>query len=281
MQRLSTSLAALALAAVLPAAQAQQGINLTAGPVDYTTWSLFGSAQAANSTPGNGYTYSVLTLTQPGTGDQAGAAFAPVALMLDFNQGFRFDFNWYITGAPDSVRGDGFTFLLSADTALGPGGSDLGYAGVHGASVAMAVDTFHFDGEPVSPSLQILTGGNTLPIVSIETGLEDSIRNSNGQWFGSLEYTPSGIDDHTGTLVAGIEHFELGSFSVQATVDFQALGLVDAPVYYGFTASNGLATDGHAMSWGAAAPVPEPQTWLLLLAGLAAVGWMAQRRRLG
>ena len=103
-------LAAMALAAALPAAQAQQGVNLTAGPVDYTTWTLFGSAVATNSTPGNGYTYSVLDLTLPGSGDQAGAAFAPVALMLDFNQGFRFDFNWYITGAPDSVRGDGFTF---------------------------------------------------------------------------------------------------------------------------------------------------------------------------
>ena len=62
MPRLSTSLAALALAAALPAAQAQQGVNLTAGPVDYTTWSMFGSAQARNFTPGNGFTYSVLEL---------------------------------------------------------------------------------------------------------------------------------------------------------------------------------------------------------------------------
>lgn len=273
-------LAALALAAALPAAQAQQGVNLTAGPVDYTTWNLFGSAQAANSTPGNGYTYSVLDLTLPGTGDQAGAAFAPQALLLDFNQAFRFDFNWYISGAPDSLRGDGLTFVLSGDMALGGGGSDLGYAGVHGASVALAVDTFHFDNEPVSPSLQILTGGNTLPIASVETELGDSIRNSNGQWFGSLAYTPSGNDDQTGTLVAAIEHIDLGSFSVQATVNFWDLGLVDAPVFYGFTASNGLATDGHATSWGAAVPVPEPQAWAMLLAGLAAVGWMARRRHI-
>ena len=282
MQRLSTSLAALALAAVLPAAQAQQGINLTAGPVDYTTWSLFGSAQAANSTPGNGYTYSVLTLTQPGTGDQAGAAFAPVALTLDFNQGFRFDFNWYIqSSSPDDLRGDGLTFTLSSAAGLGGGGSDLGYAGLPSPSVAMAIDTFHFDGEPVSPSLQILADGSNTPLASFETGLGDSIRNAEYQWFGSLEYTPSGLDDDAGLLVATIDHLNLGSFSVQAAVDFGALGLAGQSVYYGFTASNGLATDGHATSWGAAVPVPEPQTWLMLLAGLAAVGWMAHRRRVG
>jgi Bacterial lectin/PEP-CTERM motif len=282
MQRLSTSLAALTLAAVLPAAQAQQGVNLTAGPVDYTKWSLFGSAQANNSTPGNGFTYSVLELTRPGSGDQVGAAFAPTALAMDFNQAFRFDFNWYIqSSSPDDLRGDGLTFALTTAPALGGGGSDLGYGGLPSPSVAMAIDTFHFDGEPVSPSLQILADGSNAPLASYETGLGDSIRNADYQWFGSLAYTPSGLDDNAGTLVATIDHLNLGSFSVEATVDFGALGLAGQSVYYGFTASNGLAMDGHATSWGAAVPVPEPQTWLMLLAGLAAVGWMAQRRRVG
>ena len=279
MQRRPLLLASLALAGAMPAAQAQQGTNLTAGPVDYTTWSLFGSAQANNSTPGNGFTYSVLELTQPGSGDQAGAAFAPTALTLDFNQAFRFDFNWYIqSSSPADLRGDGLTFTLSRAAGLGGGGSDLGYAGLPSSSVAMAIDTFHFDGEPVSPSLQILAGGSNTPLASTETGLGDSIRNAGYQWFGSLVYTPSGLDDNAGMLGATIDHLTLGSFSAQASVDFGALGLAGEPVFYGFTASNGLATDGHATSWGAAVPVPEPQTWAMLLAGLAALGWLARRR---
>lgn len=60
-------------------------------------------------------------------------------------------------------------------------------------------------------------------------------------------------------------------------VDFGALGLDGSAVHYGFTASNGLATDGHWVT--SAIPVPEPQTWALLLAGLAAVALLAQRRR--
>lgn len=272
--------AALLAACLLPVAQAQQVLDLSAGPVDYTQWTLFGSATAQNTTPGNGFTYSLLSLTNPGTGDQAGAAFAPHALSLDFNQAFSMHFNWYIPGAADpGVRGDGMTFVLTTQPALGQGGSGLGYDGSGSASVAWAIDTFHFDGEPVSPSLQILAGGSVTPLAATETGLGDSIRGTTYQWFGSLVFTPSGLDDARGMLTATTSNIEHGSFSATAEVDFDALGMAAAgAVFYGFTASNGLATDGHATSWGAPVPVPEPQTWLLLVAGLGVVGWLTRRR---
>lgn len=267
--------AALLLAALSPAVQASPGASLAAGLTDFTAWSLFGDASAFNDTPGNGFTYSTLRLTAPGSGGQAGAGFAPVALNLDFNQAFSFDFNFFIA-ASAGLLGDGMTFTLAGTPGVGGGGSDLGYGGLGGDSVAFAIDTFHFGGEAVSPSVQILQGGDVTPLAFTETGLGDTIRDPNYQWRGQLDYTPSGIGDDSGLLTGTIWHLNLGSFAVSAAVDFNALGLVGAPVYYGFTAGNGLAIDGHFIT--SAAPVPEPGGYAMLLAGIAVLGYLVRRR---
>jgi len=263
------------LAATLGSAQAQQGINLSAGFTDFTTWTLLGSATALNETPGNGFTYSNLILTPAPSNGQAGAGFAPTALALDFNQAFSFNFHFFIPANPD-LRGDGLTFTLASAPGLGNGGSGLGYEGMGLASVALAIDTFHFDGEPVSPSLQILQAGDVAPLAATVTGLGDTIRAADFQWYASVGYLPSGANDNSGQLTGRIENLTLGSFEVSATVDFDALGLAGNPVFYGFTAANGLASDGHYIT--SAVPVPEPQTWALMLAGLGLLGWLAGRR---
>lgn len=278
-------LARLALSALLAAssfaAQAQQGVDLLDAnhSPDFPSWTLYGSATAQNFTPGNGFTYSTLDLTQANLGDQAGAGWAPQALALDFNSAFSFQFAFNIHNAPDQLRGDGLSFVLADATGLGGAGSDLGYAGLSARSVAFAVDTFHFDGEPVSPSLQILSGGSNSPLAYTETGLGDAIRNGNYALIGTFSYTPSGNGDNAGMLTGTIWNRDVGSFSVQAQVDFAALELAGVPVFYGFTASNGLATDGHTIQWGAPAAVPEPGSWAMILAGLSCLALIARRRR--
>ena len=257
-------------------AQAVQGVSLASGFTDFSTWSLFGSAAANNFTPGNGFTYSDLVLTQVTQGGQAGAGFAPSAISLDYNQAFRFDFHFFIPVNAGILRGDGLTFTLAGTPGVGTGGSGLGYDGLGSDSVAFAIDTFHFNGEPVSPSLQILQGGSVTPLAATETGLGDNIRDPNYQWYAHVDYTPSGLNDNAGSLMGTIEHFNLGNFSVAAAVDFAALGMVGNPVYYGFTAGNGLATDGHLVT--SAVPVPEPESWVLMLVGLGVVGGLVRRR---
>lgn len=273
-------LSATLAAALLPAAHAQQGVNIATGGVltDYTTWTLFGSATALNQTPGNGFTYSDLILTTVGTGAQAGAGFAPTALSIDFNQAFHFDFNFFIPVNASGIRGDGLTFTLANTPGVGSAGSGLGYENLDSHSVAFAIDTFHFPDEPVSPSIQILQAGSVTPVASTETGLGDAIRDPDFQWYASVDYTPSGNNDLSGLLTGTIHHLNLGTYTVSATVDFAALGMDGSQVYYGFTASNGLADDGHIITSAIPLAVPEPDEWVLLMAGLAVVGWTARRR---
>ncbi len=252
--------------------------------IDFTNWSLYGDASAFNYTPGNGFTYSILSLTSPGTGSQGGAAFAPNTVMLDFNQAFTITFDFYIS--PGTVAaGDGMTFVLTPDdpsvvnggSPMVPnGGSDLGYGGSGLSGLAFAIDTFNFGGEPVAPSIQILENGSVTPLAYTETSLADIRDPSYFQWGTVLSYTPSGANDFTGTLTGTINQFIGGlSFSVSATVDGTSLGI---PLYYGFTAGNGFADDGHHVS--SAMAVPEPETYAMLLVGLGLVGWRLRRSRL-
>jgi Bacterial lectin/PEP-CTERM motif len=258
-----------------------------AGFNDFTTWSHYGSSAATNFTSG-GFDHSVLSLTSTGIGDQGGAAFAPSTVTLDFNQPFTVAFHFYIS--PGTEMGDGMTFVLApndpetvnAGNPLVPStGSDLGYGGTGLDGLAFAIDTYHFSGEPVAPSIQILQNSTVTPVEFTETGLMDIRDPSYFQWFTTLTYTPSGDDDFIGTLTGSIDQFiGLLSFSISAEVNGDLLGLHNTPVYYGFTAANGSADDGHHVS--SSIPViPEPGTCTMLLAGLAGLAVRRKKSRLG
>ncbi|MBI3154238.1 MAG: PEPxxWA-CTERM sorting domain-containing protein [Burkholderiales bacterium] len=246
-----------------------------------------GSAAASNTfLPGLG-TDSLLMLTAPGSGGQAGSAYAPAPLLLDFNAAFEIRFRFFVAHG-SVLQGDGLTFFMTgSDPAPGTGGSDLGYGGSGMNGYAFAVDTFNFEDEPEAVSVQILGDGDASPIVYTETGLGDIQPPEYSQWQAQVNYTPSGFDDEAGDLTFAIHQPHTGqTYTVE--LDDAAWGAVAIDLYdedenylgrgvhIGFTAGNGLADDGHFI--GSLTPIPEPSSWALLLAGLGVVGQLARRR---
>lgn len=283
-----TPLAALAMAGA-PGHAAANGADLTLN-VDFTTWALMGSAAASNTVIPNVGTDSLLSLTAPGSGGQAGGAYAPAPLLLDFDAAFEIRFRFFVAhGTTTEVQGDGLTFFMTGweTPVLGSGGSDLGYGGSGMNGYAFAVDTFNFDDEPEAVSVQILGDGDAMPIEVTETGLADIQPPEYFQWQAQVNYTPSGLDDETGDLTFAIHQpYTDDTFTVTLTgADWSQVAndvydeqdnFLGRGVRIGFTAANGLADDGHFI--GSLAPIPEPASWALLLAGLGVVGHLARRR---
>lgn len=279
-------LAALAMAGA-PGHAAANGADLTLN-VDFTTWTLMGSAAASNTVISNVGTDSLLSLTAPGSGGQAGGAYAPAPLLLDFNAAFEIRFRFFVAHG-SVVQGDGLTFFMTgSDPALGTGGgSDLGYGGSGMNGYAFAVDTFNFENEPEAVSVQILGDGGALPIEVTQTKLADIQPQDYYQWQAKVSYTPSGSNDETGDLTFAIHQpYTDDTFTVTLTgADWSQVAndvydeqdnFLGRGVRIGFTAANGLADDGHFI--GSLAPIPEPASWALLLAGLGVVGHLARRR---
>ena len=73
--RKTTMLTALLTTSLLSVAGIAQG-DIYLGQENYSTWNLYGNAISYSFTNG-GYLYKGINLTTAGTGDSAGAAFAP------------------------------------------------------------------------------------------------------------------------------------------------------------------------------------------------------------
>jgi hypothetical protein len=273
---------------LMPYAASAQDFDLSPN-VDFTTWTLLGDAGASNTfNPGWG-TDSYLSLTWPGVGGQAGGAINPVPLLIDFNAALTIHFRFFVAHGSEE-QGDGFTFFMSGNNlpTLGYGGSDLGYGGGSIGGYAFAVDTFNFGGEPEAVSLQILADNDVSPLAYTETGLADIQPPDYYQWVGTVGFTPDGSNNETGDLYFEIHQAFTGAtyrvdysgadwFGIAQDIFDQDSNFLGRGVYIGFTAGSGLADDGHFI--GSLTPIPEPEAWALLLAGLGLLGIAVRRRQ--
>lgn len=282
------TVASLACTLLLPRVALATDVDLRLN-VDFTSWTLLGSASAFDNTiPGVG-TDSYLRLTTPGVGGEAGGAYRPAPLLVDFTAPFTISFRFYV--APGSVvQGDGFTFFMSGNNLpeLGSGGSDLGYGGGTIGGYAFAVDTFNFDDEPKAVSLQVLGNNEVSPLAVTETGLSAIQPPEYFQWFAKVGFNPDGTGNETGDLYFEIyqaftdetyrvDYSGADWFGIAQDIFDEDSNFLGRGVYIGFTAGTGLADDGHFV--GSLTPIPEPGTWAMLLAGLGVLGLSVRRRR--
>lgn len=296
---MKTAMLAVSLVSVLavsaPATSKAAGQDFDLTHTDFSTWNLAGDA-ALDSISSGGYIDKYLRLTTHGFNNQAGAAWAGTPQIVDFNQDFQFDFRFFVHhGNSDiSYQGDGLTFFItgSQPPAVGMYGGDLGYGQSGMSGYAFAVDTFSWSGDepPKAVSVQILKDGSVSPLAYTETGLFDIQSPGYYQWNATVTFTASGDDDEKGSLQFSIYQGYSGeTYSVSlADADWSGVAFdvsdddgnpLGRGINIGFSAGNGGADDGHFIGSRIAAPVPEPQVWAMMFAGLGVVGWRLRRAR--
>jgi hypothetical protein len=193
----------------------------------------------------------------------AGAAWANSAVSTA--EAFSSNFDFTITTSDARPMADGLAFVIQATgtNALGDEGGGIGFRGLD--AVGFVVHTwannhlgFSLDGDPSSAPASLIDLGNASLIKgSVVVG-----------------YNPSStLLFLTGILtVDGVDH----DLSEMETVDLA--GRFGSTVHLGFTAGTGSSYAVHTIDYWTIAPIPEPDTYALLFAGLGLVGWKLRRR---
>ena len=212
--------------------------------------------------------------TVGGAEHQAGSAFYGV--QVDVVHGWTATFHYVAVTDPSNLPADGITFVIQNDTrntsALGDGGGGLGYGNVNN------------DGLGITPSAAFA--------LNIWDNFGQSPRGTELLSTGAIDrnYTPlgNGIDltsavgvDVTLTYGNGLlsEHFQQGALSWDSPTQqaFVLSGVaIGGKAYIGFTGGDGYGLSDQRISGFRFAPVPEPFTMGLGIAGIC----LAVRRRL-
>ncbi len=190
--------------------------------------------------------------------DQAGAMWYNTKQTVA--TGFVTTFSFQISPGPLDIWGDGFAFVLqdsgAADSALGGGGSDLGYAGIE-RSIAIEFDTFTF-GPPdefPAPHVAIHSRGSNPNGADDAAAMAHTVLSDVGvdildyrQHTGTIQYTPPDYDlGNPGLIEVYIDSTLVCSLNADLT-NINGLGddMTDnGDMYVGFTGSTGLADSTH------------------------------------
>lgn len=123
----------------------------------------------------------VLRLT-PNSGTQTGTAYLKSALPVSANTSFTTRFVFRMSGTADGA--DGMAFIIQGDraTALGNGGSGIGYEGIL-KSLAIEFDSYAGTGDPNGNHVGVLTNGNvTSHLVTHTPSFDMEDGNSHTAW---------------------------------------------------------------------------------------------------
>lgn len=224
---------------------------------------------------------------------QSGSAFSTNSISLANDASFSSAFKFQITnsgGSSDGISGaDGLVFVVQtvSNTAGGAGGG-IGYQGLTN-SVGVEFDTWNnggwddYNGNHVGINL----GGN---IDSYAQRAVSTTMNNGSVWSAWVDYNGS-TDQLEVRLAEGSNALRPTDIYLSYTVDLtQILGTTNA--FVGFTSGTGAAYGNHdVLAWqfnstynpitevGQLPPVPEPETYGMMMAGLGLIGFMARRRK--
>lgn len=212
-----------------------------------------------------------LQLTPP-TDGQAGAAWATTAWST--TESFSTTFTFSLAASDFDPMADGITFALqgAGTDVVGTGGGGIGIEGLD--VVASVIQTWDNNrlglvtsGDPTAAQ----SAGIDLGASKLVTGMQTITYDAGTHTLsvtGSLMVDTDLSDEDLGTPV---------TFNESIGIDLEAR--FGAQMYAGFTGGTGLSyADQRITSWTGTAPIPEPETYALFLAGLGLLGMVRRRR---
>ncbi len=209
---------------------------------NFTSFSGQTSLFQFNGTAGiNG---DVLRLT-PNTSNQAGAVFLKTPLPVSANTSFSTRFVFRMSGSGDGADGMAFVLQSQGASALGVGGSGLGYQNIT-PSLAIEIDTYAGPGDPNANHLGLLTNGNVSSHLATHNAAFD-LENGSAHtlW---VEY--DGPADILRVYLAQGNVTARPASAVMTHSGLDLRALLGPSTWIGFTGATGGATNAHeVLAW--------------------------------